>query len=100
MNVSLTPELETVSRVIDSRPTTNLTRTTVARFDPEAEPILLSDLYGRHLAIDENEDPPVQLLLFTSGSLRALSSISCRRTWTLTDGVVCGSCCATKSRSA
>lgn len=61
---------ESVSRVISSRPTAQLTRTTVARFDPESATILLSDRFGRHLAIDENEDQPLHFLLFTAGSFR------------------------------
>lgn len=61
-------EQEAVSRVSGRRPPAQLARTPVARFAPEAAPVLLSDRFGRHRTIDENEDQPLGFFLFPSGS--------------------------------
>ena len=61
---------ESICRIVGRRPSAELTRTPVARFDPEAATIPLSDFFGPQRAIDENEDQPLHLLLFTSGSFR------------------------------
>lgn len=59
-----------VRRVVGRRPTSELPRTTIARLNAESAPIPLSDCFGSHHAVDENEAEPLHFLLLPPGSFR------------------------------